>query len=398
MSFIATVILIISVIGAVRVPVGMLPLQVSFVYGALNFFGQTLAVPFAVASAALMILDIFGIGDAFWPALGALLMSLANIGIALRGGEVLLQSVGAGERFDEIKREALMTALNPFKRTKPGVEKIAGLAYGDAGFRNQLDLYRPETLPNEPMPILIHIHGGAWVIGQKDQQAQPLIQNMASKGWLVADINYRLGPKNRFPILIEDVLRAIHWVKTHAAEYGGDPNFVALTGGSAGGHLTALATLKHDHAPFKSGFEDADCSVQAAVPVYGKYDLLDTLPQLEGDGPGFTKFMEERALPLYEQDPDLWHNCSPLANARADAPPIMIIQGEHDILIPFREADAMAIAMKSVATNTVIHAHLPGAQHAYDVLNGPVTPFHVAAVETFLDDVRHGVSAAGPTG
>jgi len=390
MSFIATLILIIAVIGAVRMPVGMLPLNASFGYGALNFIGQTLAVPFAVIAAAFMVLDIIGIGEAFWPALGALLMCLVNIGIALRGGQVLLEAVGEGDRYQELKSDALNTALNPFKRGVPGVEKITGLSYGEAGYRNQLDLYRPKQLPDTPMPILIHVHGGAWVIGQKDQQAQPLIQHMAAKGWLVADINYRLGPKNRFPTLIEDVLRAIHWIKQNAAQYGGDANFVAITGGSAGGHLTALATLKHDHAPFKQGFESADCSVQAAVPVYGKFDLLDTLPHLEGDGPGFTEFMESRALPKYSDDPDLWQNCSPLANARADAPPMMIIQGEHDILIPFREADAMAIAMKSISQNTVIHAHLPGAQHAYDALNGPVTPFHVVAVETFLEDVRAG--------
>jgi acetyl esterase/lipase len=123
--------------------------------------------------------------------------------------------------------------------------------------------------------VLIHIHGGAWIIGKKNQQARPLLRHMARSGWLCLDINYRLAPNNRFPAMMTDILRAIAWARDHVADYGGDPGRIFLTGGSAGGHLTALAALVHDDASLKPGFEAADCSVTGAVPLYGRYDFLD---------------------------------------------------------------------------------------------------------------------------
>ena len=95
-------------------------------------------------------------------------------------------------------------------------------------------------------------------------------------GWVGFNIDYRLSPAATFPDHLVDVKRAIAWVREHAAEYGADPDFVCLTGGSAGGHLCALAALTADDPAYQPGFEDADTSVAAAVPFYGVYDLTDS--------------------------------------------------------------------------------------------------------------------------
>ncbi|MCB0936536.1 MAG: alpha/beta hydrolase, partial [Mycobacterium sp.] len=149
------------------------------------------------------------------------------------------------------------------------------LAYGDAGVRNHLDIWHREDLPSDGRaPVLVQIHGSAWVAGSKRGQAYPLMAHMAERGWVCVAINYSLAPAARWPAHIIDVKRALAWVKREIGNYGGDPEFVALTGGSAGGHLTALAALTPREPIFQPGFEDADTSVVAAVPVYGLYDLL----------------------------------------------------------------------------------------------------------------------------
>ena len=117
--------------------------------------------------------------------------------------------------------------------------------------------------------------GGAWITGNKQAQAYPLMSHLAERGWVCVAMSYRLSPRATWPDAIVDVKRALAWVKEHIAEYGGDPDFVAITGGSAGGHLSSLAALTPNDPAFQPGFEDVETSVRAAVPFYGVYDWVD---------------------------------------------------------------------------------------------------------------------------
>ena len=114
------------------------------------------------------------------------------------------------------------------------------------------------------------------MIGNKRGQAHPLMSHLAELGWICVAINYRLSPRSTWPDQIVDVKRAIAWTKEHIAEYGGDPDWIAITGGSAGGHLSSLAALTPNDPRFQPGFEEADTRVQAAVPFYGVYDFTRT--------------------------------------------------------------------------------------------------------------------------
>ena len=100
-------------------------------------------------------------------------------------------------------------------------------------------------------------------MGEKEQQGKPLMYHMAQRGWLCVAINYRLSPKAAFPAHIIDVKKSIAWVKEHIRDYGGNPDFIAITGGSAGGHLSSLAALTPNRADWQPGFEHADTSLQA---------------------------------------------------------------------------------------------------------------------------------------
>jgi len=101
------------------------------------------------------------------------------------------------------------------------------------------------------------------------------MRELASRGWVCVASNYRLSPKATMPDHIVDVKRAIAWIREHIEEYGGDPDFVCITGGSAGGHLCSLAALTANDPRFQPGFESVDTSVHACVPFYGVFDFLD---------------------------------------------------------------------------------------------------------------------------
>ena len=106
------------------------------------------------------------------------------------------------------------------------------ISYGPHGTANLLDVWRrPDLDPGGRAPVLLQVPGGAWASGNKRGQAHPLMSHLAELGWVCVSINYRLSPKHTWPDHIVDVKRAIAWVKDNIADYGGDPDFIAVTGG-----------------------------------------------------------------------------------------------------------------------------------------------------------------------
>src|SRR4029079_17606511 len=99
------------------------------------------------------------------------------------------------------------------------------------------------------------------IVGTRRNKGTPLLTHLAANGWVGFNVNYRLSPLATWPDHAVDVKEAIAWVREHAAEYGVDPSFVAITGGSAGGHISAFVALTADDRSLQPGFEDADVSV-----------------------------------------------------------------------------------------------------------------------------------------
>src|ERR687892_710505 len=118
---------------------------------------------------------------------------------------------------------------------------VRDLSYGDHGRRNRLDIWRRADLPADARaPVLLQVHGGAWTVGEKRGEAPPLNGHLADRGWVCVTINYRLSPRAHWPDHIVDVKRALAWTRATIADHGGDPSFVVITGGSAGGDPAAL--------------------------------------------------------------------------------------------------------------------------------------------------------------
>ena len=279
-----------------------------------------------------------------------------------------------GLRFDEL--------IVPFPPRHPEVVRERGIAFSRAGGIDlHLDVYRRRDLP-ERRPVLLYVHGGAWMISNRNEQGLPLMNEMAARGWTGVNADYRLSPWATFPDHIVDVKRAIAWIREHADEIGADPSFIAIAGGSAGGHLAALAALTANDPQFQPGFEDADTSIQACIPIYGIYDFQDD------DHPGgdrFTNMLSKHVMKATaDEAPALYKAASPITHVHADAPPFFIVHGSVDTLAPSKTARRFAEALRAVSKAPVGYAELPGTQHAFDVFPSLRTAYVLDGVARFL--------------
>lgn len=282
---------------------------------------------------------------------------------------------------------------NPFAFGHPDVQRIPDIEYGpslpgDKGGRNRLDVIAPKDAQRgERRPVLLQVHGGAWMIGDKREQGRPLMDELASRGWVCVATNYRLSPKATMPDHIVDVKRAIKWIREQIAEYGGDPDFVCITGGSAGGHLCSLAALTPNDPRFQPGFEEVDTRLDACVPFYGVFDFLD-----RSNARPMAKMADSLGPRVFkctpEENPELWDSVSPITRVNAEAPPFFVIQGSHDSLVFAEEARVFVEALAEKSRQPVLLAELGGAQHAFEIFHAPRTRHAVLGVAAFLEHVH----------
>ena len=353
---------------------------------------------------------VFGFEGAFgaWPGWLGLAIALASwVGLGVhhaisgRAHDVLTQAeaevpIPAAEGVDlpRTGRDTMWRfprLIWPLPRPTLAARTIRNIDYwGDGRRSHRLDVVVGRGHTPEHAPVFIYVHGGAWMIGDKREQGFPLLFELARRGWVGVTINYRLSPRATWPDHIVDCKRALAWVREHIAEYGGDPGFIAVGGGSAGGHLAALLALSAGDRDFQPGFEDADTHVDACVPIYGQYDIT-----CHGGGKtlrdwGELRMFEKRIFKTsYAEHPELFEAASPICRLRPDAPPFFVIHGRNDTLIPVADAREFAHALRQVSHSPVLYAELPYTQHAFDVLPSVRSANTVAAVVRFLEGVRH---------
>ena len=188
--------------------------------------------------------------------------------------------------------------------------------------------------------MLLQVHGGGWTIGNKDQQGIPLMQHLAAKGWVCVAINYRLAPRDPFPAHIVDVKRAIAWIRENIAEYGGDPDYIAITGGSAGGHLAALAALTPER-PRRTSRASRTPTPRCRRP--SRTTASTTSPA--STGLRSAELLRDRFLAPRDlaDRPGPTHPRSsrpprPILRITADAPDFFVLHGVHDTLVPVDQA------------------------------------------------------------
>lgn len=336
---------------------------------------------------------LVGVGAGVAVRRGAAGHAAGRVGLGVAAGAVaVLLALDRAARSDaEHLAEALSAELGPVELPeRAGVVRsilarsryatARDVPYGPDPVANLLDVWRdPRTPPGAP--VLVQIHGGAWSSGSKAADAHPLMAHMVARGWVCVSVDYRLGPSERWPAQIVDIKRALAWTRAHVADHGGDPGRIAITGGSSGAHLAALAALTP--GAWQPGFADADTSVAAAVCLYGIYDLTSD------DGSGtLDELLAETMMPTaLDEDAHPYVAASPSARVHAGAPPFMVLHGTGDAIVVPAQSRAFVARLRAVSRAPVVHAELAHAQHGFDLVPTARTLVAVRAVAAFLETV-----------
>lgn len=314
----------------------------------------------------------------------ALVLMLANfVGLGL----IIWRSLGTRRLVQDAFKDWEPPAA---ERRDLGVRRTRNITYHEVdGRKLKLDVYAPAApaAPGERRPAVIQIHGGGWVIGDKREQGLPLLKHLARQGWVGFNVNYRLSPKATFPDHLIDLKHAVAFIRAHADEYGIDPHFIAVTGGSAGGHLTALMGLTANDPAYQPGFEDADTALQAAVPFYGVYDFTNR----KGYYPPnvVPKFLGPVVLKAdLEREPEKFAAASPIDQIHADAPPFFVIHGDLDTLAPVEGARDFVHDLRERSNAPVVYLELKGAQHAFEIFPSLRANEVVDAVGRYLNTLH----------
>src|SRR5690348_10894060 len=237
------------------------------------------------------------------------------------------------------------------------VRRVPDVVYGEvSGYRPlELDLYLPRE--DRPAPVIVLVHGGGWRRGSRRHPLPVLgadfYDRLAAQGFAVAAIDYRLSGEARFPAPLDDVRTAIGWVGEHAAGYGLDTGRVFLWGDSAGGHLALLAAL-------------TGAAAHAVVAWFPVTDLAG-LPSDVADAGGVPDPGPDSREALLlgapaAAVPDLAREASPVAHASAAAPPVLLMHGAADDLVPPAQSVRLAGALREAGATVELEL-VPGATH-----------------------------------
>lgn len=249
-----------------------------------------------------------------------------------------------------------------------------------------LDVWRLPELPPDA-PVLLFVPGGAWVQGSRVLQGHTMLHHLVKRGWVCLTMDYRVSPVHRWPRHIQDVNAAVAWARANVDKFGGDREFVAVAGCSAGGHLAALAGLTPGESAFRGELaEDADTSVDAVVGIYGRYDWQDRSTPTRQN---FQNFLERVVVGRRQsRHPGVFEAASPMARIHADAPPFFLIHGEHDTIIPVGEARHFHERLAAVSRNAVHYSEIPRAGHGFDLVDSSHARRCAVEVANFLSGVH----------
>ena len=268
------------------------------------------------------------------------------------------------------------SAYGASTRVPEGVEVIRDLEYAQVkGLSLKLDLYRPATKPSAPMPLVIWVHGGGWRNGSK---ANCPAAWLATQGYAVASLDFRLLPEHPWPAQIEDPIGALRWLRRESGKYGYDASRSAAMGGSSGGHVVALwGTLSLP----------AEDKVKAVVDLYGPTDLLTMPPNVLSEKRTRADLAKANGALLLGgivmDQPDKAKAVSALHQVSKDDVPFLILHGTADPGVPVDQSERLHAALKAAGVESTLKL-LTGAGHGGKEFDSPESR---ALIQGFLD--RH---------
>lgn len=259
----------------------------------------------------------------------------------------------------------------------------------------ELDIYWPDD-GDGPFPVIMSIHGGAFMFGDKrDEPLEPKLEGL-KRGYAVVSINYRLSGEATFPALVHDVKAAIRWVRANADAHMFDPGRIAVWGDSAGGYLALMAGVSARVPELDDpslGNPEQPSDVQAVVAWFPPTDFSRMDEQLAASG--FAPSPEEAHSAAHSPEslilggqiteiPDVVRAANPETYIRPGMPPFFIQHGTHDRIVPYQQSLNFAIKLAQVEPDKVTHELLLNAGHG---IEGPAfkTPENIDKVLDFID-------------
>ena len=272
------------------------------------------------------------------------------------------------------------TASAPASATNADQQTVAYCSNG--GQRELMDVATPRPRPASPMPAVIYIHGGGWEHGDRSgggflEQLRP---QLLAKGFVVASIDYRLAPANRWPAQIVDSKCAVRYLRAHASAYGVDPTRIGAWGGSAGGHLVSMLGTTDANAGFDVGeWLDQSSRVQAVVDLFGPADL--TAGGWEKDPTQIVKNVF--GVPAGTTS-DVLEKASPVTYVSRDDPPFLILHGDADHSVPASQSQELAAKLTAAGVPAQLVMVHNGPHGLADPKESPAPQALVAMIVDFF--------------
>jgi acetyl esterase/lipase len=259
------------------------------------------------------------------------------------------------------------------------------------GYESKLDVIGPSDT-STPLPVLLYIHGGGWVGGDKDAMFLRFLPYL-EMGFAIVNVEYRLGPIALAPAAVEDCRCALRWLIENAEEYGFDTDRIVVSGTSAGGHLTLTTGMlpasagldrrcparKPDGRPSADAVE-SEMPVAAMINWYGITDVADLV-----EGPN-AKLYAVRWMGVMADWRGVARRVSPLEYVRPDLPPTLTIHGDADLVVPYQHGVRLHEALTKAGTPNQLHT-VPGGGHGGFTLEENLEAMRV--IRAFL--IEHGI-------
>jgi acetyl esterase/lipase len=221
--------------------------------------------------------------------------------------------------------------------TGPAVAVHENVEYGSVkGTDLRLDVYEPAARAAELRPAVVLIHGGGWISFDKSTM-RSMGNLLARHGFVAFAVDYRLfhDSQNRWPSQLDDVQRAVRWVRANAATYGVNPQRIGAFGHSAGAQLAALLGMEETRDNSDSALSKYSSKVQAVVDVSGPTDFTTDRD------PDSLAFLADFLGATYAKDPEVWRDASPAFHAAKDDAPFLIVHGTEDKDVPISQAQEL---------------------------------------------------------